>query len=68
MDNRNRGLEVRTQEKSIITQSNGEGRRVGGFKLKSSEKEKKTSQRMMTHTLQSIFPLMESINNFSFPR
>lgn len=67
MDNRgasSRGLEVRTQEKSIITLTNGGG---GDFKTKSGEKEKKTRERKMTHMVQSSVSLMESINNVTFP-
>lgn len=54
------GLDICTQEKSIITPTNGGG---GGLQNKSGETEKKTRARKMTHTVQSSVSLMESINN-----
>lgn len=59
------GLDICTQEKSIITPTNGGG---GGGRLqnKSGEKEKKTRARKMTHMVQSSVSLMESINNVTF--
>lgn len=44
------GLEICTQEKSIISLTNGGG---GDFKTQRREKEKKTRARNMTHIVQS---------------
>lgn len=66
MDNRGASSqdgEVRPQEKSIITLTNGGG---GDFKTKSGEKEKKTRENKMTHMVQSSVSLMKSINNVAF--
>lgn len=57
-----RSLEVCTQEKSIITLTNGGG---GGRRLQTEKK--KTRERKMTHMVQSSVSLMESINNVTFP-
>lgn len=58
------GPEVCTQEKSIITLTNGGG---GDFKPKVGKKENKTKERKMTHMVQSSVSLMKSINNATFP-
>lgn len=56
-------LEVCTQEKSIITLTNGGG---GDFNQKFRKKEKKTTENKMTHEVQSSVSLMKSINNVTF--
>lgn len=69
MDNRGAsspGREVCTQEKSIITPTNGGGG-GGDFKPKTGGKEKKTRERKMTHAVQSRISLMETINNVTLP-
>lgn len=54
------GFEVRAQENSIITLTNGRG---GDFKPKVGKR--KTRERKMTHMVQSSVSLMESINNLN---